>query len=181
MRSSVISSPLINMLRMVVLTALLLLIGCQSKPHDYLNESNPLAFAVHLYAQVLVNSCTSHDFKKFAEHVMTENLFKNLMDTYEIAEEEELCFSGGDLFTGSQELVTGFLIDSVEEKGDFAVVGVSTGMMDVKSIKSPALYLHLARISGRWRLSDIVYVCVHDKSLTNLHSEIFQFRLRTKS
>ena len=80
------------MLRMVVVTALLLLIGCQSKPHDYLNESNPLAFAVHLYAQVLVNSCTSHDFEKFAEHVMTENLFKNLIAVQKIEAEEGIFY-----------------------------------------------------------------------------------------
>ena len=152
---------------MVVVTALLLLIGCQSKPHDYLNESNPLAFAVHLYAQVLVNSCTSHDFEKFAEHVMTENLFKNLIAVQKIEAEEGICCIDTDIFTGSQELISGFLIDSVEEKGDFTVVGVCTGM-DVKSIKSPALYLHLVRISGRWRISDIFYV--ENKSLTSLHA-----------
>jgi hypothetical protein len=157
------------MIRVVIVTAIIFLMGCQSKPDNYLNESNLRGFAVHLYAQVLVDSCSLCGFEKykdFTEQVFTENLFKNLIKVHEKSAEKGICCIDTDIFTDSQELISGFLIDSVEQKGDFAVVAVCTGM-DVKSIKSPALYLHLARISGKWRISDIIYV--KNKSLRSLH------------
>ena len=155
------------MLTMVVVTAVLLLIGCQSKPHDYLSRSNPRDFATFLYAQVLVKWLDFEKTTELAKQVLTENLFMNLIAVQKIEAEEGIYCIDTDIFTGSQELISGFLIDSVEEKDDFTVVGVCTGM-DVKSIKSPALYLHLVRISGRWRISDIFYV--KNKSLTSLHA-----------
>jgi len=154
------------MLRVAIVTLLFFLMGCQSKPHDYLSRSNPRDFAVLLYAQVLMKWPDFEKTTELAKQVLTENLSKNLIAVQKIEVEEGICCINANIFTDSQDIMSGFLIDSVEEKDDFTVVAVCTGM-DVKSIKSPALYLHLTRISGRWRISDILYV--RDKSLKSLH------------